>query len=361
MAMPAHVRPWQFQVNQAIDVSTDVSANPAANDRALMIGLVGSMLGRGAWVDKDNVASASAGNWAVTSSCDGAGGATFGNNDGINYWDVAGVLTASKLVWANPASNHSWIVLQQTGIAAKLEVLIDLRVGGSSTSANIVISDAGFGLANGGVNGNATTAPTAVAGSFQALISVTTWGGGGVLGSVWHAMKSTDGKAFRFFVMRSGFCAGYYSFEIPDPVVTGWTNPWIAHAIATNAATEQLTVTRLTGANTYSRTPGGTIFASSWCQPGSQTDTNLLEPTGGAIPNEVDGSNTQHPPAIYSATVNARNVNGQLVDCYWGNNPGLTYLTQSGQSMPAGGPLQWARFGVLWTPFPASNNPRVQL
>lgn len=371
MAMPAHVRPWQFQINQLIDVNTSTATNPAVNDRALMIGLVGSMLGRGSWVDKDNVASAAAGNWAVTCSCDGSGGGAgvgFGNFGGVgagtNFWDVAGVLTPSKLVWANPGSNHSWIVLQQTGIAAKMEVLIDLRVGGSSTSANIVVSDAGFCAANGGADGNATTAPTAAAGSFQAIISVTEWGGGALLGTVWHAMKSTDGKAFRFFAMRSQACVGFYSFEIPDPVVSGWTNPWVAHGVGQSTTTEQLTVSRLTGANTYSRTPGGTIFASSWCHPGSQSDTNMVTFAGsgfGATPNEVDDTDVNHPPAIYSATVNARNTNGQLVDVFWGNQPGITFLPLAGQTLPFGGPPQWARLGTIWTPWPINNAVRVQV
>ena len=358
-----HTRTWQFQLNQVVNVSTNTGLNPAVNDRALMIGLVGSMLGRGSWVDKDNLPSASAGNWVVTSSCDGAGGATFGNNDGINYWDVAGVLTPSKLVWANPASNHSWIVLQQTGIAPLLEVLIDLRVGGSSTSATIIVSDAGFGAANGGVNGTATAAPTAVAGSFQSLITTTDWGGGGALAAVWHAQKTTNGSAYRFFIMRSAACVGFYQFEIPDPVVNGWTSPWIAHAIGQQTVTEQVNPTRLNGANTYSRTPGGTIFASSYTQPGSQSDTNMITFGGsgqGATPLELDDTDPIHPIGLYSATVNARNTNGKIVDLYWGNQPGITFLPLAAQTLPAGGPIQWARLGTLWVPWAAGNNPLVQ-
>lgn len=367
MPLPAHTRTWQFQLNQVVNISTSTVTNPAVNDRALMIGLVGSMLGRGSWVDKDNVASASAGNWTVTSSCDGSGGGAgvgFGNNTGVNYWDVAGVLTPSKLVWANPASNHSWIVLQQTGIAAKFEVLIDLRVGGGSTQATIIVSDAGFGVANGGTDGTATAAPTAVAGSFQSLITTTEWGGGAALGAVWHAQKSTDGKAFRFFIMRSTSCVGFYQFEIPDPVVSGWTNPWIAHAIGQSAATEQVTTSRLNGANTYSRTPGGTVFASSYCQAASQSDTNMITFASsgqGATPNEIDGTDVLHPICLYSATVNARNVNGNIVDMYWGNQPGITFLPLAGQTLPAGGPIQWTRLGTLWVPWASGNTPRVQL
>jgi hypothetical protein len=359
-----HTRTWQFQLNQVVDVSTSTVTNPAVNDRSLMIGLVGSMLGRGSWVDKNNGASASAGNWTVTSSCDGAGGATFGNNDGINYWDVAGVLTASKLVWANPASNHSWIVLQQTGVSAKFEVLIDLRVGGASTQATIIVSNAGFGVANGGTNGTATAAPTAVAGSFQSLITVTDWGGGGILGSMWHAQKTTNGSAFRFFIMRSNACVGFYQFEIPDPVVAGWTAPWIAQAIGHSAATEQVQMTQLNGTNTYSRTAGGTIFASSYTQPASQTDTNMITFGGsgfGGAPLEIDDTDPIHPIALYSATVNARNVNGKIVDLYWANQPGITFLPLAGQTLPAGGPIQWARVGTLWVPWASGNIPRMQL
>jgi hypothetical protein len=371
MAMPAHTRTWQFCLNQAVDVSTNTGTNPAVNDRLLMKALVDSMLGRNSWVDKTGAASASAGNWTVTCSCDGSGGGAgvgFGNfggvGAGVNYWDTAGVIDVNKLIWANPASNHSWIVLQQTGVAAKMEMLIDLRVGGASISANIVVSNAGFCAANGGADGTATAAPTAAAGTFQAIVSATQWGGGALLGSVWHAMKSTDGKAWRFFVMRSAACVAFYQVEIPDPVVNGWTSPWVAHGIGSNAATEQLTTTRMTGANTYSRTPGGTIFASSYCQPGSQSDTNMVTFAGsgfGATPNEIDDTDTIHPIALQSVTVNARGVNGKLVDAYWGNEPGITFFPLAGTTMPAGGPIQWCRLGCLWVPWVAGVIPRVQL
>lgn len=370
--MIAQVRDWQFQLNQVVDISTSIVTTPAVNDRLLMIGLVGSMLGRGSWVDRLNAASASAGNWVVTCSCDGSGGGAgvgFGNaggvGAGVNFWDVAGVLTSTKLNWANPGTNHSWIVMRQTGISATYEVLIDLRVGGGSTSASVTFSTTGFCAVNGGADGNATTAPTAAAGSFQAVISATSWGGGGVLGAVWHAMKTTNGSAYRFFIMRSGSCVAFYDFEVPDPVVAGWTNPSIAHAVGSTAATEQVTIARLTGANTYSRTPGGTVFASSFEQPGSLSDTNMISFSGsaaGATPNEIDDTDTFHPIALYSATVNARNTNGVLVDMYWAPEPGVPYLSLAGETVPSGGPTQWARLGnSLWVPWVTGVVPRVQL
>lgn len=362
----AQTRTWQFQLDQVVDISTSTGTNPAVNDRLLMKGWLDSLLGRGAWVDKNGAPSVSAGNWVVTSSCRGNGGANFGNNDGVNWLDtVPGTIDVNNLIWANPASNHSWVVLQQTGIAAKLELLIDLRVGGSSISASVVVGNAGFGLANGGANGTATAAPTAAAGTFQTLINATEWGGGGNLGAVWHAMKTTDGKAFRFFIMRSAACVAFYDIEVPDPVVANWTDPWVAHGIATSGVTEKVDITRLTGANTFSRTPGGTIFASSFCQPASNSDANIINCAssgGGGVPNEIDDTDTIHPIGLYSATVNARNLNGVLVDMFWANEPtGITVLPLTGQTMPAGGPIQWARIGCLWVPWAAGVIPRVQL
>ncbi len=361
MALPAHTRTWQFKPNIII---ADAASAEAGSD-SMAIALVNAFLGRGTWVDKDGVTTASSGNWTVTSSCRGNGGSNFGNNDNVNWWDLSGALYDGYIVHAAAASNHSWIVLEQTGIATKYQVCIDFS-NATTTSATVVVSfGAGFGLANGGADGTATARPTAT--DQQILISNTDWGPAGTTpGSVCHCMKSSDGKAFRFIIMRGNYVVGWYQFEIPDPVVSGWTNPSIAHAIATSTSgTEQMSFTRLTGANTYSKTAGGTIFTSSYVHPGMNAGTggSSLQINYGQ-PNTIDYPQTRtfHEICLYSTTTNARYLNGKIVDAFWGQENGTTEIGNfSGETAPAGGPAQWGRFGNLWLTWCANNNPRTGL
>src|SRR5512147_759035 len=121
MTAPAHSLVYQFQADQLIAPAATV----LLSCQALMFATKQSLKGAGVWVDKDNVVVASSGNWTTTSSCDGSGGAgSFGNNDNVDRW-----VTSANLIWAAAASNHSWHVLQQTGIAAKFQICLDLSNG----------------------------------------------------------------------------------------------------------------------------------------------------------------------------------------------------------------------------------------
>lgn len=360
-----HTRTWQFRPNQVQEYQSGANALRDTN-RLLIKGMLDSFLGRGTWYDKDGNVVVSSGNWTITSSNNGAG--SFGNNDDVNRLDTAGEIDVTKLVWATAGSNHTWVVLQQTGIAAKFQICIDLS-NSSTQSATVVVSfNSGFGTANGGTDGTATARPTAPAADSQVLINNTDWGGGsGAVGSLWNVSKTNDGKSFRFWIYRSGSCVGWYQFEVPDPVVSGWTDPSIAHAVGHITTTEILNYTRVSGANTYSRTTGGTIFASSFAHEGSQSDNRIHIEQGHA--NDIDNTFAFRPIIISSLTVNGRGVNGMLTDMFWGPETGQTITgTRNGQISPAVIPpaanaVQWVRVGALWTPWLKGNsfNPRIEL
>lgn len=345
-----HTRTWQFRINQ---VNAPSSAALATN-RTHMIAVVDALLGRGSWIDKDGAASVAAGNWTVWGSCDGAG--NFGNNDGTNRWDTAGVLDPTKLVWAAAASNHSWMVLKQTAIDTNFSICIDLSNANSYT-ATVVVAFTGFNS-----DGTATARPTPISG--QTLISNTDWGGiNGTSPSMFNCQKSTDGKAFRFWAWRSGATVQFWNFEIPDPVVANFTTPSVAQAVGQSSTAEQVTYSRLAGGtNFYSRTPGGTIFGSYILHDGSQSDNNT--PSNQGFPNEVDDTQTFRKCMLYSTTVNARDLNGELVDAFWAQDTGQTMTgTFNGQVMPAGtGAAQWVRVGSLWVPWVTGDgyNPRIE-
>lgn len=355
MTAPAHSLTWQFQCDQLVAPTATV----LASNQALMFACKSSLIGAGVWVDKDNVVVASAGNCTVTSSCDGSGGAgSFGNNDNVDRW-----VTSANLIWAAAASNHSWGVFQQTGIAARFQVCIDLSSAVSTTATIVVSPTAGFGAANGGADGTATARPTAT--DERVLVSNTTWGGPASVnfGSILHVMKTADGKCMRVFVMRDTVVYGYWQFEQPANPVTGWTDPSASAAVGlgTTGAPGTSAIPQTffgTSFNQWSKTAGGTSFSSVCLSEGDlgASATNSL-----LFLNEADNSYPNIPVGLFSITVAARGINGVLRDRYWASNQlanGFTAPKASGAGDAAA--RKWIVLGPFFHPW-NSTKPRVRV
>lgn len=352
MTLPALTRTWQFQVNQV----APALGTTLANARRLMRMLKDSLKGSGAWTDSLGAAVASSGNWAVRSSCDGSGGAgSFGNGDGVDRWS-----SDASLVWAAAGSNHSWIVLRQTGIAATYEVCIDL----SNAAANVCTVEVAFGGYN--LDGTATARPTPVAG--QVLLNAGNWGAAtSDWPTVLHVLKSADGAATRILMTRSSNNAsgvgttGFWLFEVPRAASAAWTNPSVALVCpgSTSFASVDTSANTSNAGNTWSRTAGGTNFQSWWAAEGT-TARSLINDTYGGPGNgfacalsDINDQFPNWPIALYSTTANARGVNGELIDMWWGiDQTGSTNVAQT-RSWPVAGPSarQFMQFGAFVHPW----------
>lgn len=219
-AQPTLYRTWQFQVNVAIAAQASVLLTNALAVRSIK----NAMLGTGAWTDPSNGATASSGNWSVVSCCNGAGGAgSFGNNDATDRWNAN-----TDLIWAAPGSNHSWIVLKQTGITGgPLYLYLDLSSSTGSWRIHPGISTVLY------TNGTATACPSGSSISFSGsnasvypVAAAYNWGGPAVnAASVLHVMKSADGKAFRAIMCRNGFATGLWIFDELENAPAAWTSP----------------------------------------------------------------------------------------------------------------------------------------
>lgn len=358
MPIPAHVRTWQFQVNQFYQhTGTVLSTN-----QNLLWAIKEALKGNGSWTDKDGGAVASAGNWTVKGSSDGVGG--FGNGDGVDRWAAA-----TNLIWANPATNHSWIVLEQTGIpgaVGNLQICIDCRYTGASYNADIVTSvSAGF------AGGTATARPTAadeqnLNAAVSGGASATRWGGtsGTTNSTMLHVLKTNDGKSTRIIMTRMAnngtgpHTCGYWAFELPV-ANSAFTTPsaCIAQAVDSTAPTSEIMDSTAFGGSqvTWSRIPGGANFSSSWMSLGQVTRGEWARAWGDANTTTLNADNTEPvmSVALYSSTVNSRGKNARFVDLYQ-----ATYTTfassagPQGRTMPQTGTLrQWARFGEYWQPW----------
>lgn len=352
MTLPVLARTWQFQVNQL----APALGTTLANARRLMLMIKESLKGSGAWTDSLGAAIASSGNWVVRSSCDGSGGAgSFGNGDGVDRW-----VTDANLVWAAAGSNHSWIVLRQTGIAAVYELCIDL----SNINSNICTIEVAFGGYN--LDGTATARPTAVGG--QVLLNAGNWGSfAGDAPTVLHVLKSDDGAATRVLMTRSSnnatgvFTTGFWMFEVPTPNSAAWTNPSVALVCpgSSGYASVDTSANTSNAGNTWSRTAGGTNFQSWWAAEGT-TGRSLISDTYGGPGNgfacvlsDINDQFPNWPISLYSTTVNARGVNGELVDIWWGIDQTGSPNTAQTRSWPATGPdaRQFMQFGAFVHPW----------
>ena len=223
-ALPAHYRTWQFQVNVAIAAQASTLLTNALMVRSIK----DALLGTGAWTDAANGAVASSGNWTVVSCCNGAGGAgSFGNNDATDRWNAN-----TDLIWAAAGSNHSWIVLEQTGITGgPLYLYLDLNNTTGSWRLQAGWSTTLY------TNGTATAAPSganlALAGSVAVPYPTATayaWGGSQTnVGSTIHVMKSADGKASRVIVCRNGWATGLWILDELENASAAWTAPAICN------------------------------------------------------------------------------------------------------------------------------------
>lgn len=222
-----HYRTWQFQVSQAVAAQATVALTNARGLRMIK----DSFTGAGAWTDNANGATASTNNWSVESSCNGptgtSGGAAnqFGNNDSVDRWanDV-------DVGWANAGSNHSWIVLKQTGLAGTIYLCIDC-VGTSTQNATFVFSRNQF------TGGTATARPTSVNEVTVNGAGPTAWGGpSSNAASVLHVQKSADGQATRVLMHRNNWCTALWVIDALENAPPSSVNPYVGAVYGSTTA-----------------------------------------------------------------------------------------------------------------------------
>lgn len=352
-ALPAHYRTWQFQVNAAIAAQASVLLTNALAVRSIK----DAMLGAGAWTDSANGAVASSGNWSVMSSCDGAGGAgSFGNNDGVDRWDGN-----TKLIWAAAGSNHSWMVLRQTGFAGGPYYLyLDLN------NVNSYRLQAGWSNTLY-TNGTATAAPSganlALAGTGAApypLGASQNWGGPSANGaSVLHVLKSADGKAFRAIICRNGWACGLWLFDELENAPAAWTAPAICNVgggdATLAAAASALVLNSLANAGNQvnlacvNGNPALTLLhAEGFGNTSLIATPTVANDMAAAWPMYRVGAYVRPTQAFPLSVpiVNARGYLGQVRDLWW-----MQSQLAEGDGIPAAGTRNFTVLGDLCIPW----------
>jgi hypothetical protein len=340
-SLPAHYRTWQFQVNVAIAAQASVLLTNALTIRSIK----NALLGTGAWTDNTNGAVASSGNWTVVSCCNGAGGAgSFGNNDATDRWNAN-----TDLIWAATGSNHSWIVLEQTGITGgPVYLYLDLNNATGSWRLQVGWSTTLY------TNGTATACPTganlAIAGTTATPYPTATsaaWGGPQTnAASSLHVTKSADGKATRVIVCRNGWATGLWFFDELEDASPAWTAPAICYigGESSTVPASDLALTQNIFANPGTNLVGLACINGSVALTGCHHEyfgTNSLV----AVPivaNDMDAAwpmyrfgcyvrpSQAYADAVATPLVNARGYSGQVRDLWW-----VQSQLGEGDTMPA--------------------------
>ncbi len=179
--------------------------------------------------------------WTIEYSCDGSVAGSAG--DGIDRWGTV-VTDVSSLVHTTNSSNaRSWIVLKQSAIASNFQILIDL-VGGDSNRAKIFYSYSS-GFTGGAINSRPTATDEFL------LCDNLDWGtGSAFVGARHNVVMSSDGEVTRVFFVGEGNIEGFFSFELPKNIATGWTTPHVCINALKNGASSVLKYSDILEAST---------------------------------------------------------------------------------------------------------------
>jgi hypothetical protein len=280
MALPTLAKTWQFDINQTITAQGSATATGKAIIFALKESLIG--FAQNPWTVRGSSNSVAAG------------------LDSVDRW-------ASTANIVNSSSDHSWIVLRQTGIASNYEVCLDFNsVGNNMTVA--VSASAGF------TGGTISARPTAT--DEAILVNTNAYMSGVDTTHQLHVMQSTDGACTRVIVWRgsTNLCT-FMLFDKAVNTVTGWTNPCLSimQAITSDKAITYANL--LAGSNSYGRYSGN--FTALWtCE--SNGSSIFPELTNiGTITNSIDNAWSFFPIGIASTTINNRGRHGSIADLWW--------------------------------------------
>lgn len=338
MPLPTLDKTYQFaRASAASTVNVSYTGSSSINDhRAFLFQIVGDLI------------NFPLSPWTVS----GSSNSSTAGMDGVNRWAA----TANIVFATSAGTAHSWIVLRQTGIAAKCEICIDLispagvSNAGGSYMAIAVSPSAGFGADNGGTNGSATTRPTAVdefIATTTAQVDFLNGGTSSVITSfVTNVIMSTDGQVTRIFVRIPGsrWCA-YFCIEKPKSPLTQWTDAIVArwHSVPSG---EVMTYANWNVAPSllYTRTPAGdraSLFITCEGFNGAAAGAaNIL------VRNDLNNEWEMYPAGLASLDAGFTGRHGRLFDYYW-----ISSAHIAGTYFPADGTRQWIAVGTSAQPW----------
>jgi hypothetical protein len=199
---------WRFKNN--LDLNT--TGTRIGDFRQLLLAMKNALKTASGWTDSTGTAATLTTPWTVVASSNG----TLGGTGLTDYWTLPG-----DLIWAASPTEHSWIVLRQTGINGQnLEICIDLNIAAGYQMSLALSNAAGFDVSSPTPNNRPTASD-----EFQRY-SATTWTGlSAAFSGILNVAVSDGGECTRIFLYTAGVVRFLWTFDKPKNPVTGWTNP----------------------------------------------------------------------------------------------------------------------------------------
>ena len=237
-------------------------------------------------------------------------------------------LTAANLIWADEdtANARSWIVLRQTGISAKFELMLSCQQDSQNNDGKQIsayVAQSGFRLADGGTDGTIGVPPTA---SDQVRLRNSNsdyWGVGPVntaYTSYHNVMMSSDGECTRILIFINNTNTGFWIFDVPKNPTTGWTDPYIA-AIRGQAdvTTDQARYQDFyDNDNMLSHYTGASVDTLIYLAGEGSVNNGIGEQLG--TPNQLDNEYIASEMSLASETTSFIGMHGNVYDLWWGFN-----------------------------------------
>lgn len=332
MALPTLVKTWEFNPN----VGITATGTALGTNRLILKTLIDRLTTATGWVNNVNASITPSNLPTVSYSCDGTTAGTPG--DAVNRWT-----DPTKIVFANPGTAHSWIVLRFPKIQTGFEVLISCE----NFSTNGVQLTCYYSPTNGFTGGTVTARPTAT--DERVFLSNAGWGGAGNTdGNVrLQFFKSSDGESFKVVFLNSSVCNGYLHFEKPVAFHSGWGKPGTVAWFGAGSITNMLTNVNLNTNPNFFTTSGASGSGTMQCgitMPYFASNTVNALFTGA---NELSLNYPFLPASISSNSVGAKGVHGYFNDLWWG-----LVSVANGSTFPTTGTQhQFVQFGVLVFPW----------
>lgn len=317
MALPTLVKTWQNNCN-----NQQLALGAALTDaRTMLLAIKNALIGFGTQP------------WTVRYSCSSTVAGSAG--DGVDRWAAI-----ANLVWAAAGTAHSWIVLQQTGLASGYQLLISLEA--ASATGNVVTyvvsPSAGF------TGGSTTARPTAT--DEIVVAAGVQWATSLDVSYRWSVMQSTDGQCTRVLVCGNATQQSFLLIDKLQNPTSGFTNPVVAIFLVTSSfTTGALSSATATVGKTRFGSVNSNVALTSLAIGTAQyvTDTNV-----GNITNDIDSNWPMLPVAAVGLTSGVRGILGSVFDFWFGSGGRGTADTY-----PATG-NSFAQFGCFILPWDGS-------
>lgn len=347
MADPTKDKTWEFDLNNFIIANGSIANGAFASARNRLFSIKEILVNNGATTFTTP--------WVVQESSDSV------TADASDNW-----VTASNLIWRDDDGSavFSWIVLRQTGISAKFELLITCeedQTGNDGKQIGVWVAQAGFRLADGGTDGTTTARPTATdEREIRDSTSSGYWGSGPIntaFTSQHHVWMSSDGECTRIAIFIANVVTGYWAFEKPKNPTTGWTDPYFAvirgsfntnvsHASYAMYFDAAVVLGRYSGQDTTMFFTGEGIFNDAI---GEATTAGFTTPLGCQTQNQLDNTYIASQMGLASQTSTFNGHHGNVFDQWWG-----ILFVQNGRYYPEGGTKAFVQIGDFILPWDGS-------